>query len=335
MRVWAFALGGYPRNKQVRGLLRSLERGQVPPEEVERGLSEASAALIGAQQASGMAYVVDGMLDWHDAFRPFVGAWRNVTATGLLRYFDNNFFYRVPLFTDKPEAATYVWAPRIRKFSPLADPWGLKAVIPGPVTFAHMSNAVGGLRKEELADSISRIMEAEAKAAAEAGAKFIQVDEPILADVDATPDMATLASELATRIAKAAPAARSSLAIYFGVPEPQVYERALDARVDYISIDFADAPERALALVKSKGFGGHWPILGLINARNVYDDPLDKLRELVAKALEGQATDEVGLTTSTWLDLIPYEYSLRKTMLLGLLAEGVAKALGAEHVRRG
>lgn len=325
-------LGGYARSRLVRRLLRDYERGLVSQSELERTLAEASAAVIGSQVSSSLLYVTDGMLDWHDIFRPFVEAWRNVTPTGLLRYFDNNYFYRIPVFADEPESSRPVLAPRVRMYARLAEPSALKVVLPGPFTFAFMSENATEKSREELASSIARLLAAEAKAAVEAGARAVQIDEPLLSDQDVTEDQAILAAELASEIAKASAPAKTILSIYFDVPRPEVYERALAAKVDCLSLDAIDAPARFASLISSKGLR-ECSVLGLINARNVYDDDLPRLEEIAASASKG--VSELGITTSTWLDLIPYDYSLRKTRILGLLVERLASRLGAELVWRG
>ncbi|MEM4681260.1 MAG: methylcobalamin--homocysteine methyltransferase [Acidilobaceae archaeon] len=324
-RVWTSPLGGYPRNRAVRRLLRDYEMGLVSREEVELALLKNSSVIIGAQLASGMDYVTDGMLDWHDPFRPFVSAWRNVTASELLRYFDNNFFYRVPVFTGLPEANNTVWPQRVKSLRQLAEPAGFKVVLPGPITFASLSKNASGKSFEELAYSIAKLLAREARASVEAGCSFIQIDEPFLSDLGATRDHGALAAELASLIAKESEHAKTALAIYFGVPKPEVYEQLLASRVSCISIDVIDSLSDALKLVEAKGFPGYCPVLGLVNSRTIYDDDLAKLADLAVRLARGQ--EELGLTTSTWLDLIPYEYSIKKTRLLGALAEIVRGAL--------
>jgi 5-methyltetrahydropteroyltriglutamate--homocysteine methyltransferase len=328
MRVWASPLGGYPRSRVVRRALRDYERGLLGYGELERVVGEATAVIIGSQLSSGVSHVVDGMVDWHDMFRPFVESWRNVTVSGLLRYFDNNFFYRIPVFTGEPEANKLVWAPRVRRYAPLAEPSGFKIVVPGPITFTLMSTNKSGYSDSELAEAIARLLAGEVKAAVEAGASMVQVDEPILTDPDTIRDMAVLAVELVNSIVGVAGGAKTVLALYFDVPKSDVYDVILDVKANCISVDVMDAPERALKLLESKGFGGHCGVLGLINSRVIYDDPLDKLVDLAVSIARSSGVEELGVTTTTWLDLIPYSYSLRKTHLLGVLSSKVSERIG-------
>ncbi|MEM1686288.1 MAG: methylcobalamin--homocysteine methyltransferase [Acidilobaceae archaeon] len=334
MRVWGSVLGGYARSRFVRRVLRDFERGLVAFGDLERSIVEASSVIIGAQVSAGLAYVVDGLLDWHDIFRSFVSSWRNVTPTGLLRYFDNNFFYRIPLFTGEPEAIRLVWPPRVKLYSRLSEPSGFKVVIPGPFTFTSMSINASKASFGELASSIARLLESEVRGAVESGASMIQIDEPILSDPDIKKDDAIMAVELINSIIRDIKGVKTILSVYFDVPSSSVYEVLLNSRVDCLSLDIIDAPKRALDLILGRGFGGHCGVLGLINARTIYDDDISRLEDIFGSIIKGYSGEEIGLTTSTWLDLIPYDYSLRKTKLLGLLVERIARSFNLEHVWR-
>lgn len=322
MEIWGSVLGGYPRTREERHALRDLERGAIATHELEIRTLMASSVIIGSQEAVGLRYVVDGMVDWHDMFRPFASAWRNVTVGGLLRYFDNNFFYRIPVFTDRPDPEYFVWPGRLRTFSAIADPQPLKVVVPGPLTFTLMSKNASGMSKEDLAASIASALALELRAAQDSGAIAVQIDEPMLSDSDISADDARLAAELISSMVSGLKVP-SILAIYYNVPRDDVYERLLDTKVTYISLDVADAPSRALDLIAKKGFGGHRPVLGLIDARRIEDDDYERVKEWLLQATRGYDGD-VGVTTTTWFDTIPYRYSLRKTVILGSYVERLA-----------
>jgi len=328
MRVWGMVLGGYPRSREARHLLRDMERGLIPPAEASLRLQRVHSEIIGAQKAAGLPVIVDGMVDWHDIFRPFARSWRNVSVNGLLRYFDNNFFYRIPVFVGEPDAIEPVLAPRVRDFVGLAHPSIIKVVVPGPLTFAKLSKNNSGLSYEELAVKIASILKQEVSKAVEAGAGFIQVDEPFLADIDATRDDALLAVELFNKIIKGYEE-KASLAIYFNAPSMDVYEVILNVKSKYLSVDVYDTRTRALDLLTAKGFGSHVPVLGVIDGRRIHDDNIDSIVEDARRLADG-SVEELVFTTTTWMDLIPFRYSLRKTILLSRLVERFAEKTGSE-----
>ncbi|WP_238523620.1 methylcobalamin--homocysteine methyltransferase [Acidilobus saccharovorans] len=326
MKLWSMVLGGFPRTREARHALRDMERGAGSQVSIEWNVTAEEAAVIGVQEALGFRYVVDGMVDWHDIFRPFVNAWRNVAVSGLLRYFDNNFFYRVPVFTDRPDPDHFVWPPRIRAFSNIAEPSPLKAVIPGPLTFLLMSKNASELSKEDLAESIASALAMEAQAAEEAGAALIQIDEPYMTDQELSRDDAILGVELINSIVSRLKVP-TVVSLYFDVAREDVYEALLNIKATYISIDVADAPTRALSLIAKKGLGGHKPILGVIDARRIESDDFNKIKDWALQVSKEAGDEEIGLTTTTWFDVIPYTYSLRKAYLLSTITERLGEVM--------
>ncbi len=330
MRVEAEVLGGYPRSERVRKTLRRLEeKGEAGHVEALRAVWEDTLLLLGVQLGAGLDAAVDPVLEWHDPLRPFAEAWRNVAVDGLLRWFDNNFFYRIPVFIDEPDPKRLVVAPRVRQLRSALPGWArVKVVLPGPVTFARLSRNQTGKSLEELASDIAAILAREAKAAAEAGAAVVQLDEPWLADVDATPDDAALAAELASRILGEAKAAGAStrLAIEYNVPEPGVYEKLGSLKnVDYLVLDVADAPEKALRLIEAKGAPTAGLGLGVVQARNIYPEHYGSVKPWIERAVKAAEPEALLLTTSAWLDLIPLSYAVQKTNILGHIAAHARK----------
>ncbi len=285
-----------------------------------------ASEIIGAQKAAGLPVVVDGMVDWHDIFRVFVRSWRNVSVNGLLRYFDNNFFYRIPVFTGEPDIIEPVWPQRVRELSLIADPSTLKIVLPGPVTMAKMSKTTEtGISVEELARLIANLLRREVELTLEYNV-YVQIDEPILSDRRASPSDAELAVELAEEIAGPA-LDRAIIAVYFDFPGREVLERLVESKIRYIMLDIADSPARARE--NAIPLSGHVPVLGLVDGRRIHTDRLsDKLMKPVRVLAEGAG--EIVVTTTTWMDLIPYRYALKKTMIVSEMVREVASMLGGE-----
>ena len=327
IRVWGMILGGYPRSRRARYALRDLERGSIGLQEYWSAMLEVHSEIIGAQKAAGLPVVVDGMIDWHDIFRPFARSWRNVSVNGLLRYFDNNFFYRIPVFKGEPDIIEPVWPPRVRAFRLLADPASLKIVLPGPLTFARLARNESGLSLEDLAERIAVLLRREVELTSEYGV-YVQIDEPVLSDRKASPSDAELAVELSNKIIGGVED-RAIFAVYFDFPSRSVLEKILESRARYLALDIADSPSRARE--NAIPLEGHVPVLGLVDGRRIHEDRLEgPVLEAARRLSEGAS--EVVVSTTTWMDLIPYRYSLKKTMLVSKLVSRLADELGGEPV---
>ncbi len=327
MTVWGMILGAYPRSRLARYTLRDRERGILDYTQYTSRLLMIHSEIIGVQKAHGLPVVVDGMVDWHDIFRPFIKRWKNVSIDGLLRYFDNNFFYRIPVFTGEPDPLEPVWLPRIRQFKNLAEPSSLKIVLPGPFTFVNLSQNASDLSKTELAESITSILKSEIELVKEESV-FIQVDEPLVGDrrlskeeveeyLDYWNEIASLSSE------------NSAIAIYFDAPRKEVFDIVLESKFKYVSVDVIDSKRRAIELLEKTGLPGHVPVLGIVDARRIHEDSLDDELLTMIKKLSKES-HEIVLTTTTWLDLIPYTYALKKTKILSKFVDIVSEKIGLE-----
>jgi 5-methyltetrahydropteroyltriglutamate--homocysteine methyltransferase len=322
-------LGGYPRSDRLRKLMRQAEEaGGVSEVELRRVLEEDTILVVGVQLGSGMTRVVDGMLDWHDPLRPFVAAWRGVALGGLQRWFDNNFFYRVPVIVEPPDAQKYVVAPRVRWLRSLGVE-KVKAVLPGPCTFAKLSQDRAGMGFWKLVDVLADLVAREASLAIEAGADVVQIDEPMLGDVDASPSevkqLVSVYNEVAGRVH-----GRARIAVPYRAPSTEVWKALDGVRVEGIVLDAVDTP-KLVAQLLSEAVHGDLVGLGVIEARNIYLDPYDRVRKLVEDLLgrvERGGAKRLLVTTSAWLDLIPFKRALEKTRILGLYARRLAEELG-------
>ncbi len=319
MALQAFLVGGFPRSARARHALRDLDEGRLPPAEAERIVVEEELLAIGAQLAEGLNPVADPVMGWHDLLRPFAEAWRNVYVNGLARFFDNNFFYRVPVFTGKPDPSRYILPARAKLLSErLPQGYRLKLLAPGPVTFALLSQNNSGASLEELAEEIARIIGEEARRAAEAGAAVLEVAEPWLGDPDAKPEHASLARDLVNRHI-AGRGLDVILSIYYHPPSPQVARELEGVKASYIAVSYADAPDAAVEALKAfcpKGLA-----LGVIDARSIYMEPLERSRQALERVRSVCNPDRLALTTTAGLDLIPFREAMRKVALLARHAE--------------
>jgi 5-methyltetrahydropteroyltriglutamate--homocysteine methyltransferase len=157
---------------------------------------------------------------------------------------------------------------------------------------------------------------------------YVQVDEPILSDRKTSLDDVLLSVELVNRIIRGVEE-RSILSVYFDFPSRKTLEALLDCKARYLMVDIADSPKRALE--ESVPLENHIPVVGVVDGRRIHTDRISEIELETIKKLDPGAP-ELVITTSTWLDLIPYRYALKKVWLLGSITQTIADKLGGEHV---
>src|SRR2546428_221600 len=98
-------LGAYPKPPEegkpftLRKTLHALERGDVTQEDVTAAVRELTKEMIAEQEAAGIDLVTSGHASWEDILTPFARHMAGFEIGGLIRWFDNNVYYRRPVAT--------------------------------------------------------------------------------------------------------------------------------------------------------------------------------------------------------------------------------------------
>ncbi|NPB00274.1 MAG: hypothetical protein GXO10_02770 [Crenarchaeota archaeon] len=323
-----FVLGAYPRSAKTRKAIRDLDEGKISIEEARLAILEDTAYICGVQVGAGLSYVQDPAIENHDIFRPFVESWRGVYADGLLRFFDNNFFYRIPVFVEEPDVQKCVISQRVRILKRIVHYYPIKISVPGPVTFSFMSKTE--LDRSELAISISRAYVLDSELG-DSIPDILQLDEPFLTDPDASPYHVSILEECVKELKRRF--SRIIISLYYGVPREDVFKRVIELPVEALTISLVEYPDRALSLLKTVRPESSKICIGVIDARDIKVEEYESVKKLVEKTIECvEGRDLYGISTSCGFELIPLKYAIEKTQILGRyglrISEEVVKVRG-------
>ena len=274
----------------------------MSPEEVEAAFAEDRAEFVLAQQDAGLDFFSDGLLRWQDIFRPLVDATAGLEARTLVRWFDNNSFFRAPelvgqLGLAKPVPEVYLGdedlpVPRV-------------ATLPSPYAFSRATQAttsrtdlIGELTREVLAPVV--------RAVAARGYEVIHLQEPWLAyfgidDEDWNPFEKAL-----TDLRNAAGDRTLVLHLYFGDAGPHA-DRLRSLPVDVLGIDFLETDPASL--------GSQWELgllAGCIDGRSSLVESVDATVAFVKEALDRTGARELYVSSSAELELLPRDLARTK-----------------------
>ena len=108
-------------------------------EEITAAYEEAREEVIAGQQDAGLDRIVEGQLRWDDMLAHPLAVHDAVETRGIVRYYDNNNFYREPVVTDDLTVSGDV-ASELEATSELLDAGdALQAVLPGPYSLADLA----------------------------------------------------------------------------------------------------------------------------------------------------------------------------------------------------
>jgi 5-methyltetrahydropteroyltriglutamate--homocysteine methyltransferase len=315
-------IGAYPKPPEeggtftLRKTLHAVEKGDATPGDLQAAREGLVREVIAEQEAAGIDLVTDGQIHWDDLVTPFARHMSGFEIGGLIRFFDNNVYYRRPVCTGPVEwrgpASVAQW-----QFASSVATAPVKAVIPGPVTFARLSVDEHYSDHESFVTAIANVLAQEAAELVAAGARHLQIDEPSL--LDAPEDLA-LAREAIGAIVAEASGAEVTLATYFGDAK-RLGAELFTLPADVFGLDLISGPE-SRSLVADLPEGKKLQA-GIVDARNTKLEDLQALVVEIGTLAEQVGPENLRVAPSASLEFLPREKARAK---LERLAEAAEKA---------
>jgi 5-methyltetrahydropteroyltriglutamate--homocysteine methyltransferase len=297
-RTVATTPGLYPLPEWAKDDLEDLKGNQKEDlisgdeaEETEAAYDEARAEVIGQQQEAGLDRVVEGQLRWDDMIaHPLVVA-DGVETRGIVRYYDNNNFYRDPVVTGDLTATGDVAA----ELAAAGQVEGsLQAVLPGPYSLADLATDEHYSDDAEFLDAITDFLAAEAEQFPAVETLFLLEPSLVTNPPGDGPD--EHASEAVDAVAGAVEA-DVVVHTYWGALEEKVYAHLMDAGVEAIGFDLVTSHDDSAYLA---GEYGTKPdvALGLVDGQNTLVESPETIRERIEWFAE-RTNEEFGTVYAT------------------------------------
>ncbi len=277
----------------------------------------ARTEVIDRQQTAGLDRVVEGQLRWDDMLAHPLAVSDSVEMRGIVRYYDNNNFYREPVVTDDLSATGDIAAELSAASEHVEE--GLQAVLPGPYSLADLAT-------DEHYDDSAAFLDAVAEFLADEAGQFPDVETLFL-----------LEPSLVTNPPGDGPDARASDAIdtvatatdadvvthtYWGALEEKVYAHLMDADIDAIGFDLVSNHDENVYNVQEYGTKDD-VALGVVDGQNTLVESPSTIRERI-DWFEDMTDGEYGTvyaTSNTELFYLPVNKSEAKLDALADAAE--------------
>ncbi|WP_121822572.1 5-methyltetrahydropteroyltriglutamate--homocysteine methyltransferase [Halostella salina] len=286
-------------------------------DEIVETYEQARAEVVDLQTDAGLDLVGEGQLRWDDMLAHPLAVHDNVETRGIVRYYDNNNFYRDPVVTGDLTFDGDVAA----ELEAAAEHTGsLQAVLPGPYSLADLATDEHYGDDAEFLDAVADFLADEADAFPDVETLFLL--EPSLVENPPEDGEDERASEAIDAVASAVDADVVAHT-YWGALEEKVYAHLLDADVDAVGFDFVAEQEDNLYNINEYGATDD-VALGLVNGQNTLQEEPEAIRERVEWVQEqtpGADFDRAYLTVNTESFYLPYAEFERK---LAALAEAAS-----------
>jgi 5-methyltetrahydropteroyltriglutamate--homocysteine methyltransferase len=311
---FAHLVGIFPRSEKVVELSRSVDRGRASPEELAAAIAEDERRVIALQQEAGLDYITDGLLRWHDLLRPLATGIPGMYAGGIVRWFDNNTFYRHPVITGPLQPTGQAVLAVLNLPAIAGKRW--KAVLPSPYALVELSENQSGRTTQQVLDDAAAVLGAEARALEAAGCAYMQFSDPALVTLADREDIARARDALAKvtdglRV-------RTALHTFFGDAGPLLGE-LVRFPVDEIGIDLY-----ATSLQEAKAdAAGKTVLAGALDGRNSLVEDVGALVEQAVELRGRLGPTDVALVPNCDLEFLPWDVAAAKTRRLGEAAQAL------------
>ena len=305
--VEAYQHGIYPRSEQVVAATRGLERARNSPDEVARAFQADKADFVSDQQEAGLDLFSDGLLRWQDVFRPLVKLSGGLDARTLVRWFNNNSFFRAPEVTGD----LTITAPLPREIEEDGEiPEPKVATLPSPYLFSRAAHTDDD-RNVLMMDLAREVLGPVAQALPGRGYRVIHLQEPWLTYFGIEDDDWDPFEKALQEIAQATNGAVLVLHTYFGDAGPYA-DRLRHLPVDAVGIDFVETDIDELGADWETGL-----LAGVLDGRA---SPIESVQGTVAfarKVYETLQPPALFLSSNCDLELLPRDLARQKVRRLG------------------
>jgi 5-methyltetrahydropteroyltriglutamate--homocysteine methyltransferase len=324
---------GYPRiggNRELKFVTERYFKGSITLEELLSDAKKLRLMHWQKQQNSGLDFIPSGDFSFYDGVldtavllgivpkqyrnlnlgeldtyfamaKGYQGTAGDVKALSMRKWFNTNYHYIVPEIEDD----TVISVNGSKLFSEFqeAKEQGIitKPVLVGPFTFLKLAKYQG----EQPADFAEQIASAYAQILVrmgELGAKWVQIDEPMLI-TDLSPDDIELFKRIYTAVLKQKESLKVLLQTYFGDIR-DVYHTVVTMPFDGIGLDFVEGKE-TFSLVKKYGIPSDKVLFaGIVNGKNIWRNDYGKTLKLLREIKK--YAENVVIGTSCSLLHVPY-----------------------------
>ena len=238
------------------------------------------------------------------AARGYQGEKGNVKALAMKKWFNTNYHYIVPEFEDDTKIELIGSKPLSEYLEAKDLDVETKVQLIGPFTFLKLTKFVGSKRAEDVAEALVEEYGKLFSKLSNAGASFVQVDEPYLVR-DLSSEDISFFTKIYTQLLSKKSGLKVLLQTYFGDIR-DAYEAVTALDFDAIGLDFVEGI-KTLSLLKSKGFPKETILVaGLINGKNIWKNSYAKTNSVLDEIKTVVDEERIYLGTSCSLLHVPY-----------------------------
>ncbi|MFB6117723.1 methionine synthase [Halosegnis sp.] len=287
---------------------------------------DAARVITNEHERAGLDVVVDGEMRRSEMVEFFAHRIDGYEFNGPVKVWGHNYF-------DKPSVVSEVsydepWLVDEFEFTAGVANRPVKVPITGPYTLANWSFNEAYEDEETLAYDLADLVNEEIEKLVEAGARYIQIDEPALAT---TPDDYAIVGDCLERIAADIPEeVRIGLHVCYG-DYSRVYPQINEFPIDEFDVELCNGEYEQLAVFSDGNFEPDLG-LGVVDAHTAEVEPVEDIKQNILNGFEVVPPEKLTVSPDCGLKLLPRDIAYGKMENMVQAAREVERELDAGEI---
>jgi 5-methyltetrahydropteroyltriglutamate--homocysteine methyltransferase len=301
-------VGSYPKPKWLNRAddLAADDESKFTAEHLEEAEDDASRLITLEHERAGLDTVVDGEMRRNEMVEFFAHRIDGYEFNGPVKVWGHNYF-------DKPSVVSEVeydepWLVDEFEFTRDVASRPLKVPITGPYTLANWSFNEAYDDGESLAYALADLVNEEVEKLVEAGARYIQIDEPALAT---TPDDHAIVGECLDRIVAGIPdEVRIGLHVCYG-DYSRIYPEINEFPIDEFDVELCNGDYEQIDVFADPEFEPDLA-LGVVDAHVAEVESVAEIKQNIVEGFKIVPPEELTVSPDCGLKLLPRDVAYGK-----------------------
>jgi 5-methyltetrahydropteroyltriglutamate--homocysteine methyltransferase len=318
-------VGSYPKPKWLNRADELVDDpdSKFDDDDLQEAHDDACRVITHEHERAGLDTVVDGEMRRNEMVEFFAHRIDGYEFNGPVKVWGHNYF-------DKPSVSEEVeydepWLVDEFAFTSEVAERPVKVPITGPYTLANWAFNEAYETEEALAYDLADLVNEEVEKLVEAGARYVQIDEPALAT---TPDDHAIVGECLERIADGIPAeVRIGLHVCYG-DYSRIYPEINEFPIDEFDVELCNDDYEQISVFADGEFAPDLA-LGVVDAHDAEVESVEEIKENIVEGLKVVPPEKLTISPDCGLKLLPRESAYQKMENLVQAAREVEQELDA------
>lgn len=330
-------VGSYPKPKWVDRMRELLESDRladdprlgVDEDAWQEATDDAARLILEEHERAGIDVIADGEMRRNEMIEYFMHRIEGTSFPGRVKVWGHNYY-------DKPAVVDEIaydeeWLVSEYEFSDSVASHPVKVPITGPYTLARFSFDEVYQDTEELALELADLVRQEVENLIDAGATYLQIDEPALAQVPG--DHAIVGESLEVITENVPDEVRMGLHVCYG-DYSRIYPELLDFPVEEFDLEFANGDFDQLEVFTEPEFTKDFA-MGVVDAHDAEVESVTEIVENIRKGFEVVPPEQLTISPDCGLKLLPRKIAYQKLSNMTQAARTVEAELDAGEIDPG